>query len=75
MSRNKKKFWEMTQTELAEATREFDQEFVADKARPMTGPERAQELGLQPQIHFVDAGYNIITMPQPDALRGAAAPE
>ena len=31
--------------------------------------------GVTGEIHFVDAGYNIITMPQPDALRGAAAPE
>lgn len=43
MNRSKKKYWEMTQSELTEATREFDQEFIADKARPMSGPERAQE--------------------------------
>jgi hypothetical protein len=43
MSRHTKKYWEMTQTELAHATREFDQEFIADKARPMTARERAQE--------------------------------
>jgi enoyl-[acyl-carrier protein] reductase I len=24
------------------------------------------------EIHFVDSGYNIIAMPQPDALRGEA---
>lgn len=42
MSRHKK-YWEMTKAELAESTKEFDQEFVADKARPMTAAERAEE--------------------------------
>ena len=31
-----KSYWEMTTDELREATREFDEEFVADKARPLT---------------------------------------
>ena len=26
--------------------------------------------GVTGEIHFVDSGYNIIAMPQPDALRG-----
>jgi hypothetical protein len=39
----KVKYWEINKTELAQATREFDQEFIADKARPMSVPERAQE--------------------------------
>jgi enoyl-[acyl-carrier protein] reductase I len=25
--------------------------------------------GVTGEIHFVDSGYNVITMPQPDALR------
>jgi enoyl-[acyl-carrier protein] reductase I len=29
--------------------------------------------GVTGEIHFVDSGYNIIAMPQPDALRGEAA--
>ena len=37
----KKKYWEMNAKELAEATKEFDQEFVADKARPLTRADRA----------------------------------
>jgi predicted HicB family RNase H-like nuclease len=42
MSRNKpvKPYWEMTAEELANATKEFDKEFVADKARPLTAKMR-----------------------------------
>ena len=38
MSRNKvaKPYWEMTAEQVGEATKEFDEEFVADKARPLT---------------------------------------
>ncbi|MFI5381148.1 MAG: hypothetical protein ACHRHE_17765 [Tepidisphaerales bacterium] len=43
MSATTKKYWEMNQAELAAATKEFDREFIADKARPMTPAERAQE--------------------------------
>ena len=43
MSKTTKKYWEMNKTELAEATKEFDQEFIADKARPMTLKERREE--------------------------------
>lgn len=43
MSTPSKKYWEMDKAELARATREFDREFVAEKARPMTPAERAQE--------------------------------
>ena len=43
MSASTKKYWEMNKAELAAATREFDQEFIADKARPMTAVERAEE--------------------------------
>ena len=28
--------------------------------------------GVTGEIHFVDSGYNIVAMPQPDALRGDA---
>ncbi len=45
MSRHKK-YWEMTKAELAESTKEFDQEFVADKARPMTAAEAPKKSGL-----------------------------
>jgi hypothetical protein len=31
-----KPYWEMTTKELRDATEEFDEEFVADKARPLT---------------------------------------
>jgi hypothetical protein len=39
----RKKYWEMNRAELAAATAEFDQEFIADKAPPMTPAERAEE--------------------------------
>ncbi|HEY3323716.1 MAG TPA: hypothetical protein VGP72_24900 [Planctomycetota bacterium] len=32
----KKPYWEMTTAELAEATKEFDEEFVIDKCRPLS---------------------------------------
>jgi hypothetical protein len=31
-----KPYWEMTTAELREATKQFDEEFVADKGRPLT---------------------------------------
>ena len=39
MSKPKKPYWEMTADELAEATREFDREHVADTFRAMTPAE------------------------------------
>jgi hypothetical protein len=36
----KKCFWEMTTAELREATKQFDEEFVADKGRPLNSEER-----------------------------------
>jgi hypothetical protein len=41
MSKRKKKYWNMTTAELAEATREFDQEGVAGTFRSMTPSEEA----------------------------------
>jgi hypothetical protein len=38
-----KKYWEMTTKELAEATKEFDSPFVADKGRPLNPKERQKE--------------------------------
>jgi len=37
-----KPYWEMTTEELREATKEFDEEFVADRAKPMTAKMKAQ---------------------------------
>ncbi len=34
--KNTKPYWEMTTEELREATKQFDEEFVADRAKPMT---------------------------------------
>jgi uncharacterized protein (DUF4415 family) len=43
MSRKKKvkAYWEMTTEELGEATKQFDEEFVADKATPLTPKMKA----------------------------------
>jgi hypothetical protein len=37
-----KPYWEMNTDELREATKEFDEEFVADKAKPLTPALRSQ---------------------------------
>lgn len=44
MSRKRiqKPYWEMTTGELHEATKQFDEEFVAEKSRPLTHEEQAQ---------------------------------
>lgn len=34
--------WEMTTEELQDATEEFDEEFVADRAKPMTSAMRTR---------------------------------
>jgi uncharacterized protein (DUF4415 family) len=38
----KKPYWEMTTEELREATKEFDEEFVADRAKPMSAKMKAK---------------------------------
>ena len=40
----KKKYWEMNSEELAEATKMYDEEFVADRSKPMTPVQRARYL-------------------------------
>jgi hypothetical protein len=37
-----KRYWEMNSKELAEATKEFDQEFVIEKSTPLTPAMRAR---------------------------------
>jgi hypothetical protein len=37
-----KPYWEMTTAELREATKQFDEEFVGDKARPLTPEMKAR---------------------------------
>lgn len=37
-----KRYWEMSPTELARATRQFDESEVADRSRPLTSAERQQ---------------------------------
>jgi hypothetical protein len=40
--KNSKPYWEMTTEELREATKEFDEEFVADRAKPLTPTMKAR---------------------------------
>ncbi len=37
-----KSYWEMTASELSEATKQFDEEFVVDKSQPLTSAERKE---------------------------------
>jgi hypothetical protein len=43
MNTPKKKYWEMNCEELEEATKQFDQEFIEDQAKPLTPAQQAQE--------------------------------
>jgi predicted transcriptional regulator len=38
----RKRYWEMATNELAEATKQFDEPFVADQARPLNASEREE---------------------------------
>jgi hypothetical protein len=40
--KNPKPYWEMTTEELREATKQFDEEFVADHAKPLTPEMKAR---------------------------------
>jgi hypothetical protein len=42
-----KRYQDMTTAELREATKEFDQEFIAEKARPMNAAEKARDRQLR----------------------------
>lgn len=42
-----KAYWEMNTEELAEATKEFDQEIIIDESRPMTLEERTERERIQ----------------------------
>ena len=44
-----KPYWDMTTEELREATKEFDNEFVADKAQPLTPQVRSPVAAGQEQ--------------------------
>ena len=60
MSRKKtaKHYWEMTTEELQEATKEFDEEFVADRARPMTPEMRARWERAKAKSHRAENGQS-----------------
>jgi hypothetical protein len=44
---SKKRFQDMNLAELRKATKEFDQEFIADKARPMNAAEQKRDRQLR----------------------------
>jgi hypothetical protein len=44
------RYWEMTAAELAEATKEFDEPFVAEKGRPMNAAERERERSFRMKL-------------------------
>lgn len=65
---------EMSATELARATRQFDRSFVFEKARPMTEPERAQECELRRGRPKIGKGGKRISISlESDLLREADA--
>ena len=51
-----KPYWEMNTKELAEATAEFNEEFVADKAKPMTPEMRARWKKAKAKLAGENAG-------------------
>jgi hypothetical protein len=66
MSRKRtlKPYWEMTLEELRESTKHFDEEFVADKSRPLTQAERAlwKKLRAQPPVATDGVGRKTIAV-------------
>lgn len=59
-----KPYWEMTLPELREATKEFDDEFVAEKSRPLTSEERAlwEEIRNRPDSNEEDLSCQTIAV-------------
>jgi hypothetical protein len=47
MKKNHKPYWEMTAKELGAATKQFDEEFIAEKSRPLTAQEQALWRGVK----------------------------
>ena len=64
MKKHKKPYWEMNTVELAEATKEFDREFVADSFRQPTPKERAQWLRAKrkPGRPRIGNGHKVISV-------------
>lgn len=40
MSKRSKEYWEMTTAELREATKEFDEDFVFEKSKPLSAADK-----------------------------------
>src|SRR5712692_7184692 len=64
MARKKIKnpYWAMTTAELREATKQFDEEFVADRSRPLTRKERALWEEMKAHSPRTENGQEIITV-------------
>jgi hypothetical protein len=59
-----KPYWQMTTEELREATKEFDEEFVADKAKPLNPALQTQwdRAKAKPPLSEDGAGQQTITV-------------
>ncbi|HBI42670.1 MAG TPA: hypothetical protein DDY78_07410 [Planctomycetales bacterium] len=56
--RTPKPYWEMTTAELREATKQFDEEFVAEKSRPLTPEEEALWERAKAKLPSAEDGQN-----------------
>ena len=62
--RPQKPYWEMTTEELAEATKEFDEEFVIDKCTPLTPEmqEKWEKAKGKPDVPFNGPAREVISI-------------
>ena len=79
MTKKTKEYWNMTQAELAEATSEFDREFMTDSFRDMTpaeekawrtavGKRRRSRQGAANGVKIVPLGIDASLLKRADAL-------
>ncbi len=60
--RSPKPYWEMTTAELREATKQFDEEFVAEKGRPLTPEEQALWEQVKAKVPSAEDGETVRTI-------------
>lgn len=65
-----KPYWEMSKEELGDATKEFDEEFVADEAKPLTAQmqTRWERARRKPPVHENGATQQTIAVRVEKAL-------
>jgi hypothetical protein len=66
--RAQKPYWEMNLEELREATKEFDEEFVADESKPLSPEMRARWERAKAKSPKGDNGEQVIAVRVPKAL-------